>query len=653
MSTVNEVALKLLIDGKEYQGTLDDFDKTLKESGRTGQKSGRSIKEGFTAAKIGILAAAAAVTAIIIGLNKVVNIASEFQEANSKMLVVFKGVEAGARSMRDELVNSYFMSYNEATKLLGATGDMLTGFGMTSKKALELSGDVNRLAADIASFSNVEGGAVMVSDALTKGLLGEREALKTYGIAIDEAMVKEQLRLKGLDKLTGMDLKAARAEVTLALAYKQSKNAVGDLERTQDSYANTQRRVSAATENLALQLGAVFLPIWNKVLSAVLELLDFLNENNISGILFATWEAFKMFGERLYNLFTGVSDLVTGIFTLDFEKIKDGVKGLWEAVSGDVQENIDRLKTAYDEGGKAFEEFMQGSVAASAAAQEEMTRKQAVELDKRTQKSLKKHQDFMDMVEKEVRDFGEAQTEKGEAYKDLVDFQFENDLISHEAWTFVMEERLLTAQLIYGMESMEYQKLLIAKTKGDKDYATGKTKGEKIAAKQYGGFLAQNLNTFKGTSKTMFDLWKGGAKIQAIVDAYAAANAAYKALAGIPIVGPILAGIAGAGALAFGFANVASINAQKFALGGMVPGPTLGLLGEAGPEIIAPKKTFIDVQNELIRSGQVGSSDVTMLREIRGLRAAIENQELVAELDDEGLSIAVERGDQDLSTRDY
>ena len=119
MPTVNQVAIKILVDGKEFEATIKDFNRGLGKADEGGRRAGRGISQGFNAAKIGILAAAAAVTAIIMGLNKAVNAASNFTEANNKMLVIFRSIPKAARAARDELVNAYHMSYREAAQLLG------------------------------------------------------------------------------------------------------------------------------------------------------------------------------------------------------------------------------------------------------------------------------------------------------------------------------------------------------------------------------------------------------------------------------------------------------------------------------------------------------------------------------------------------------
>lgn len=63
--------------------------------------------------------------------------------------------------------------------------------------------------------------------------------------------------------------------------------------------------------------------------------------------------------------------------------------------------------------------------------------------------------------------------------------------------------------------------------------------------------------------KKGFAAYKAFATAQAIVDTYKAANAAYSAMAGIPVIGPALGIAAAAAAIAAGIANVAQIQSQQ------------------------------------------------------------------------------------------
>jgi len=110
------------------------------------------------------------------------------------------------------------------------------------------------------------------------------------------------------------------------------------------------------------------------------------------------------------------------------------------------------------------------------------------------------------------------------------------------------------------------------------------------------GILGNLAKTSQAFGKKGFALWKTFAIAQALVDTYASATAAFKAMAGIPIVGPGLAIAAAAAAVGAGLANVAQISKTeppKAAQGGLLRGAAHaqgGILIEAeGDEYITAK----------------------------------------------------------------
>jgi len=111
------------------------------------------------------------------------------------------------------------------------------------------------------------------------------------------------------------------------------------------------------------------------------------------------------------------------------------------------------------------------------------------------------------------------------------------------------------------------------------------------------GILGNLAKTSQAFGKKGFALWKTFAIAQALVDTYASATAAFKAMAGIPIVGPGLAIAAAAAAVGAGLANVAQISKTeppKAAKGGLLRGASHaqgGILIEAeGDEYITAKE---------------------------------------------------------------
>jgi hypothetical protein len=95
----------------------------------------------------------------------------------------------------------------------------------------------------------------------------------------------------------------------------------------------------------------------------------------------------------------------------------------------------------------------------------------------------------------------------------------------------------------------------------------------------------------KKAQKTAFNIQKAANIASATIDTYTAATAAFKSAAGIPVVGPVLAPIAAAGAVAAGLMNIKKIAASKFE-GGETPSASGGGGGGGGatvPTMSAPQ----------------------------------------------------------------
>jgi tape measure domain-containing protein len=107
-------------------------------------------------------------------------------------------------------------------------------------------------------------------------------------------------------------------------------------------------------------------------------------------------------------------------------------------------------------------------------------------------------------------------------------------------------------------------------------------------------------------NKKAFEAYKAFKIAQAIMDTIAGARATYLALAGIPIIGPVLGGIAAAGVVAAGMAQVQQIRSLQYsgrALGGPVMNNTPYLVGENGPELFTPNTT-----GSITRNSDLGQS---------------------------------------------
>jgi len=207
---------------------------------------------------------------IVAGLTLMSKEAIDAQETFSKFGTVFSGVSSSAESMAKNLSDNFGLARVDAKKLLGDTGDLLTGFGFSQKSALDLANEVNKLAVDLASFTNFSGGATGASAALTKALLGERESVKSLGISILEEDVKRQVQINAAKGMRFETMRQAKAFATLIIAQNQSKNAIGDFARTQYQAANQLRIAQARLKDLRIVIGNLLVPAITKLLQRII-----------------------------------------------------------------------------------------------------------------------------------------------------------------------------------------------------------------------------------------------------------------------------------------------------------------------------------------------------------------------------------------------
>ncbi len=216
---------------------------------------GKAPGAGFAKLAVGIGVA----TVALAGLVKVGKVwskaASDQAEIGSKFATIFRDISDDAEAMADSFAENFGLAGSTSRELLGNTADLLTGLGFTQQGALELSEQVNTLAADLASFSNFAGGTTGASEALTKALLGEAESAKALGIVINQNTQEYKDAIKFYTEVEGKTLLQAKAFTALQFATEQSGNAIGDVSRTWESHANVQRRLEESTKSFNEEMG--------------------------------------------------------------------------------------------------------------------------------------------------------------------------------------------------------------------------------------------------------------------------------------------------------------------------------------------------------------------------------------------------------------
>lgn len=136
---------------------------------------------------------------------------------------------------------------------------------MSEDTAGDLSKKYTELAYDLASFNNVNDSTAI--EAMTKAMFGETEMAKQLGLNLSATTMQNSEYVKSLGKSWDSLSQSEKAEAYYQEALAQSVNAVGDAERSSNSYANQIRRTQAKITEFTETLGAYFLPMATKIVT--------------------------------------------------------------------------------------------------------------------------------------------------------------------------------------------------------------------------------------------------------------------------------------------------------------------------------------------------------------------------------------------------
>lgn len=145
-------------------------------------------------------------------------------------------------------------------------------------------------------------------------------------------------------------------------------------------------------------------------------------------------------------------------------------------------------------------------------------------------------------------------------------------LIIEDAFQFGLIDKQKKDALLEKLESKHQKKLLDIQNKSLSAQQRMWDAGWKGKLKVTGQVLGALSNLMQSENKKQFEIGKKAAIAQTVINTYEMATSAYKSLAGIPYVGPILGAIAAGAAILYGKSQVSAIKSQSFGGGGSVAG---------------------------------------------------------------------------------
>lgn len=360
---------------------LDKVSKSTRDfnnSVESGSKQNAKFASGMSGLSKAAIAGAAifAAKSLVDFSKSALDAAVSAEEAGAAFDTTFGAAAEKASRFLEDFANKAGLTVGEAKQLQATLGAVAQGIGFTQEASADLSIELTKIAADVASFSNISAGAEPVLNAFRSALVGEREALKTYGIAITEAEVQskafEITTKRSVDELTRQD----KALATLALIQEKAAVQIGDLERTSASFANQQRALNAEIRQFREEIGAELIPV-------AAELLPIFRE-------FA-FEIAPILIEGFGSLAETVGDLVLANERLEGLGFFDRYKIYAQGKS--INDLANEYRTLQDRADLTAENFIQASIAQGLLRKEQEKSRQAA---LRQQVQYKKVSDTID-----------------------------------------------------------------------------------------------------------------------------------------------------------------------------------------------------------------------------------------------------------------
>lgn len=274
------INVAILGDAKKFKRAVGEASDKL---GRFASKVGTvstGVVKGF-----GVMGAAAGGLAVVVG-KQLFDVGEELTALDQKIGTVFSGESLEqVTGWADEVAARMGLTSTQAAGLAANAGDLLKPMGFTADEAASMSTEIIGLAGALSEWSGGQRSVEETAEILSKALLGERDSLKSLGIAINQAEVDQRAltiaQQAGREEITEQD----KALATQALILEKSTDAQEAFAAGGNKLTAAQNRLKAAIGEVQERLARRLLPLFARVADVVVELIDVFDKDGLGGVI--------------------------------------------------------------------------------------------------------------------------------------------------------------------------------------------------------------------------------------------------------------------------------------------------------------------------------------------------------------------------------
>ncbi len=260
------------------KGKLSGFGRSVGDTmDQTGQRVADSMgKAAEKVERIGKALVAAFSLAKLIQFGKeAIQLGSDLAEMENVTSTVFPHMTKEINEWSDAALDNYGLTRTMAKNYVGTFGAMSKAFGFSEKKAFEMSTALAGLSGDVASFYNLSQDEAFSK--LKSIYTGETEALKSLGVVMTQSALDQYALANGWGRTVSQMTEAEKVELRMAFVTDKLNAASGDFVKTQDSWANQTKRLSANFQELKTTIGQGLINLFTPVIKGINTLLSYLH----------------------------------------------------------------------------------------------------------------------------------------------------------------------------------------------------------------------------------------------------------------------------------------------------------------------------------------------------------------------------------------
>lgn len=193
-----------------------------------------------------------------------VKTASDAEETQAKFSAVFKELTSEAEDFVQATAQELGRSTNDLRAFMGTLQDTFVPLGFARKEGLEMSKALTKLTLDLSSFNNMAQPEVL--RALQSAIVGNHETVRRFGVIINQTVLSQELMNMGIKDGVKNATEAQKAQARLNIIIKGTTDAQGDALRTSNSFANQVRRLASVFEEFAVEIGNILIPVIKKMI---------------------------------------------------------------------------------------------------------------------------------------------------------------------------------------------------------------------------------------------------------------------------------------------------------------------------------------------------------------------------------------------------